>query len=350
MAFDKTLPIEGALAPTYNNIMRADKTALEAALSAYMYFKTGGTQTGQPRQGSSRPYFQASPPAARLDGDYFDSTDYGTPWIDSDDNALYILTSADGVGTDVWAAVSTEIIAVLLAAARTFAEIITFSKQPVFTMGIIDGEAYLVGRNAAGDANLNLLRTNASDLLELMDGAVLAAATETGDGDRTISDKAFVEATPHTGGVVQVVNTQTGAVNTGTTLIPYDDTIPQKTEGDEYMTLAITPTSATNKLKIEVVFYCSISNVLNDIAVALFQDTTANALAVGWTDWHHTSGHDTSLIVFTHYMTTGTTSETTFKVRAGGSASSTLTFNGQGGSRKYGGVMASSITITEIKV
>ena len=40
MAFDKTLPIEGALAPTYNDIMRADKVALEAALNAYMYFAT----------------------------------------------------------------------------------------------------------------------------------------------------------------------------------------------------------------------------------------------------------------------------------------------------------------------
>ena len=52
--------------------------------------------------------------------------------------------------------------------------------------------------------------------------------------------------------LVQVVNTQTGAVATGTTVMPIDDTIPQNTEGDQYMTLAITPTHASNKLLIEV--------------------------------------------------------------------------------------------------
>ena len=40
-----------------------------------------------------------------------------------------------------------------------------------------------------------------------------------------------------TGGiVVQTVHTQDGEVATGTTNLPFDDTIPQNTEGDEYMT------------------------------------------------------------------------------------------------------------------
>ncbi len=72
------------------------------------------------------------------------------------------------------------------------------------------------------------------------------------------------------GKVVQVVNFQTGAAATGTGLIPIDDTIPQITEGNEYMTLAITPTNATNKLKITVV--AMLSNDTSDaiIACALF--------------------------------------------------------------------------------
>ena len=37
-----------------------------------------------------------------------------------------------------------------------------------------------------------------------------------------------------TGLTAQVVNTQTGTVSTGTTIIPHDDTIPQKTEGSPY--------------------------------------------------------------------------------------------------------------------
>ncbi len=65
----------------------------------------------------------------------------------------------------------------------------------------------------------------------------------------TIQDKgaAFEHAR-----LVQVVNTETGAVATGTTVMPADNTIPQNTEGDEYMTLAITPTNTNNKLLIEV--------------------------------------------------------------------------------------------------
>jgi len=149
--------------------------------------------------------------------------------------------------------------------------------------------------------------------------------------------------------IIQIVNTQSGAVATGTTQIPYDDTIPQNTEGDEYMTLAITPNSATNKLLIEVVIGCMASSGgTTTVTVALFQDTTANALACAIQI--PTVANYPRSMVLRHYMAAGTTSETTFKVRMGGSEAGTTTFNGVGGVRKFGGVVASSITITEIKV
>jgi len=149
-----------------------------------------------------------------------------------------------------------------------------------------------------------------------------------------------------TGSVVQVVNTQTGAVATGTTVMPYDDTIPQNTEGDQYMTLAVTPTSATNKLRIDVVFNFSTS-ITQILSMALFQDSTANALASA--AMFIDTAQEARQCVLTHYMTAGTTSATTFKLRAGTNLSSTVTFNGDNTSRIHGGVMASSITITEIK-
>jgi hypothetical protein len=50
-------------------------------------------------------------------------------------------------------------------------------------------------------------------------------------------------------------------------------------------------------------------------------------------------------------MEAGTTSETTFKVRAGPDTSGTLTINGVAGARKFGGVAGPcSITIMEIGV
>ena len=145
-------------------------------------------------------------------------------------------------------------------------------------------------------------------------------------------------------GVIQVVNTQDGAVATGSTAIPDDDTIPQNTEGVEYMTLAITPTSATSKLRIDVTVEGSNSNA-SRVAYALFQDSTADALAVVST-YQKGDAQNPTPATFSHTMTSGTTSATTFKVRVGGTFA-TFTFNGTGGGRKYGGVAASSITITE---
>ena len=149
------------------------------------------------------------------------------------------------------------------------------------------------------------------------------------------------------GSVVQVVNYQTGETATGNTVIPRDDTIPQITEGDEYMTLAITPKSATNKLKIEVVIQGS-DNVGITSTVALFRGSTANALACAPTV--RTTGEEYYTTSLTHYMTAGATSATTFKVRVGVSnGSAYFRFNGANGGRQFGGVMSSSITITEIK-
>ena len=151
--------------------------------------------------------------------------------------------------------------------------------------------------------------------------------------------------------LVQVVNTMVSATATGTTTVPEDDTIPQKTEGDEYMTLAITPTHASNKLLIEVVCCCSHGNSGVPAVVALFQDADAGAIAA-----ISFSNYDTNDVwpgSFVHYMTTGTTSSTTFRVRAGKNpaGSNAFVFNGTiGTGRLLGGVMASSITISEIRV
>lgn len=150
------------------------------------------------------------------------------------------------------------------------------------------------------------------------------------------------------GSVVQVKNTQTGAVATGTTTIPFDDTIPQNTEGTQFMSLSITPTSATSKLKIDVVLHANVASQ-DWVIVALFQDSAANALAaLPFYASANGGGSSSGPVKFTHYMTAGTTSATTFKVRAGPGLANTLTFNGVGGSRFLGGVIASSITITEI--
>ena len=149
-------------------------------------------------------------------------------------------------------------------------------------------------------------------------------------------------ATP---GLRQSVFTQTGAVATGTTQIPADDTIPQNGEGTEFMTLAITPKNTANRLLIMVnINYASSASLV--VTTALFQDTTAGALKAAAS--HHADANRIKTVSFLHEMAAGTTSSTTFKVRIGGTGASTISLNGESGARILGGVLFSSITILEV--
>jgi hypothetical protein len=153
---------------------------------------------------------------------------------------------------------------------------------------------------------------------------------------------------PNGGGIIiQIARTETGAVATGTTIIPLDDTIPQITEGNEYMTLAMTPTSAASILRIDVVSHSGNTAASTFNITALFQDAVANALACGVQ--YIDVATALSGVRFTHYMAAGTTSPITFRVRVGGHQSGTTTFNGTAAARKFGGVLASSITVTEFR-
>jgi len=148
------------------------------------------------------------------------------------------------------------------------------------------------------------------------------------------------------GTLVQEVFTETGAVATGTTTIPSDDTIPQNTEGDQFMSRAITPTSASNNLDIDVVVLLSNSAANNWLTTALFKDSGANAIASAATFMATSTGG--VILTLHHRILAGSTSSQTFKIRAGGSVAGTSTFNGKGGNRLYGGVISSSIRIREV--
>ena len=145
--------------------------------------------------------------------------------------------------------------------------------------------------------------------------------------------------------LVQIQATSTGAVSTTTTTIPEDDTIPQNSEGGELLTQAITPQHADNKLFITAIAQMKPSTGRN-LGLAIFQDSTANALATNWSD---DQGTQTSQVVLTHVMSAGTTSATTFKLRGGADSAATVTINGSGGSRLMGGVFATSLTIMEFR-
>lgn len=150
------------------------------------------------------------------------------------------------------------------------------------------------------------------------------------------------------GKIVQVVEA-TPYTTAGSTAaaIPLDSTIPQNTEGAELTTVTITPTNASNRLRIEANLPFVDGSAGITICAALFQDSTANALALGVLALNGANyAHN---ITFTHEMAAGTTSATTFKLRAG-PGTGTAYFNRRAAGETLGGVSAVRLRVTEIKV
>jgi hypothetical protein len=154
----------------------------------------------------------------------------------------------------------------------------------------------------------------------------------------------FGPGVPLPGQLVQPVQTLTTATTSGSTALPFDDTIPQITEGDQYLSQAITPTSAANLLQADWVLHFGAASAVA-VTTALFQDATAAALTAGGTYL----AANPLRSPMTHTMLAGTTSSTTLKVRAGTAGGATLKMNAQdNATRVYGGVCTSSIAIREI--
>jgi len=219
------------------------------------------------------------------------------------------------------------------------------------TVGAAGDDTTLVTEQGIREAITGIVgaaTTTTAGTVEIATNAEALAGT---DASRSISPASLdyvIDNTPH---VLQVVNYSSGALDTSTTVIPYDDTIPQNSEGKEWATLAITPKRNDSKLIIDVVLQVGNAiGVANTLMAAIFQDSTAGALCAGITvpnNWFSYYGHET--LVMRHWMTSATTSSTTFKVRFGAD-SGTMYINGNAAARKLGGVLLSSITITEVYV
>lgn len=174
----------------------------------------------------------------------------------------------------------------------------------------------------------------------VLTGSPTAPTATAGTNTTQLATTAFVQPKR----MVQNLNVTTGAVATGTTIIPLDNTIPQITEGTQFMSLAITPTSSTSILEITVVCASNESRVvLNHIATCLFRDAVADALA---TQLVVVSADRGVPAYFVHRMVAGTTAEIIFRVRIGGSDAATIGFNSYLGAQ-HGGRLSSSITIKE---
>lgn len=254
------------------------------------------------------------------------------------------------------------------------------------TLGTTSGVAsrvWVVGFNDGGTFRLGVMQcSSAGRIYSINDAALVSSTAEGGAGaadsagviytGTAVTSKAlrvlgFVESTQATAGtwattpskvqlwtpamklpgdLVQVSHSGSATFSTGTTALPDDNTIPQNTEGDQYLTTSITPTSAINRLYITIAVYARHSANAY-FSIALFQDSTANALAATKVP---SDSSNSRLGVLFYEMIAGTGSSTTFNVRAGGAGGATLTFNGEGGASFFGGAVYSFIRVEEVMV
>ena len=145
------------------------------------------------------------------------------------------------------------------------------------------------------------------------------------------------------GDIIQQVSSFSGAVATGTTQTPNDDTIPTISEGDQYFSVAITPTATMNRLKVEGTFNLACSVAAN-LQIALHQ----GGAAVGVSSMRIDTADRTYPASLLFMMLTGTVSAITNTIRIGPSTAGTVTLNGNSAARLMGGVHSSGIIVTEI--
>ena len=146
--------------------------------------------------------------------------------------------------------------------------------------------------------------------------------------------------------MVQRATATRDTVGTTTFQIPGDDSKPQIGEGEEFLTLAFTPTNAASTLKISASCTAAHSVAGASLAMCLFKDAVADALDVGWATVP-TVQYAVPLDI-DYEMDAGTTSAITFRIRLGADAAGTTTLNGASGTRRYGGASVLRITVEEI--
>jgi hypothetical protein len=201
----------------------------------------------------------------------------------------------------------------------------------------IDNNAVTLGKMATGTQG-GTLYYGASGVI-----AQLAAGTS---GQLLKTQGASANPTWAWSGLVQRAYATYVTYTAISTVIPYDDSIPQNGEGDEVLTVSITPKSATNRLRIRAVVFVGNGTAGASYAtLALFQDSTANALSANSTTLHNLNY--TATVVLEYEMDSGTTSATTFKLRVGPNTG-TVKLNGDNSARLYGGVARSTLIIEEI--
>lgn len=127
-----------------------------------------------------------------------------------------------------------------------------------------------------------------------------------------------------------------------TAAIPFDDTIPQSSEGTQIMSASITPKSTTNRVRVVVnVWGAAVSG---QIAIALFNGGADAIAAAAGAQAPAANTAAATTLTFEHVP--GSISAQTYTVRVGGVG--TIRLNGTVSARLFGGVGVCSMIVEEL--
>jgi hypothetical protein len=155
----------------------------------------------------------------------------------------------------------------------------------------------------------------------------------------------FGPCTPLPGASLQYVRSTDGANATNTTpTMPQDNTIPQISEGIQFMSQAATASAVQNVWRINHSGLYSFSVGDNGFATALFQSVGGNNALAVVSAYSGAAGAIAVQQVITHDILTATVSANTFSIRAG-SGAGTMVFNT---TTTFGGARNSFLSVEEI--
>lgn len=146
-------------------------------------------------------------------------------------------------------------------------------------------------------------------------------------------------------GVRQVVYATLGTQVFSASNIPFDNTIPQITEGFQILTASITPQSATSTLYIWATVNISCSQIASGI-IAIFRDATANAYGVSATAVLTANTSENLTVMVT--IPSGSTAASTIRLRGGANGGNLYVNGSAAGGQVFGGASASSLLVMEV--
>jgi len=166
--------------------------------------------------------------------------------------------------------------------------------------------------------------------------SIISASVFIGDGS---------QLTGTGGGLVrQVLTAEYAAYIETNLLIPVDDTPPLISEGVELLSLSITPSSTSNRIRVDVSVPQAASDAVVSAMIALFRGSTCIDMGLVTIS---TNGYRATLSL-SLVDSPATTSPVVYSVRFGCGNAGVISINGHGGVRVFGGTSKAAIILTEI--